>query len=284
MEQPVEGQQPQMTEEQRKELEEKLKDMSPEEIAELQKQQCIFCQIVSGKIPSKKIYEDDICVAVLDINPATIGHVLLMPKEHYMIMPQVPENILGHVFMVAKHISQAMLRKLKVEGTSVFVANGFVAGQKAQHFLVHVIPRKGNDGLLNIHEKLVDKELLDKTRNVLIDKLGGKVKEDPKKPKVEEKQEEKVVEKEEEREVKEVEKQVEEKEEPAEKEKEEGYREVLDRFVEEKFEPGDSKDSKDSEEEKDEDQDNSEDDKDDNKTDNEKDEAVDLDDIANLFK
>ena len=61
--------------------EEDLKNMSPEEIQELQKQQCIFCHIVSGKVASRKVYEDDSVIAILDIHPANPGHVLLLPKE-----------------------------------------------------------------------------------------------------------------------------------------------------------------------------------------------------------
>ncbi len=70
----------QMSEEQVAELQEKIKNMSPEELKEFQKQQCIFCQIISGKVASKKIYEDEKCIAILDINPANPGHLLLMPK------------------------------------------------------------------------------------------------------------------------------------------------------------------------------------------------------------
>jgi len=69
-------------------------DMSPEQIAELQKQNCIFCHIVSGKVSSKKIYEDEKCVALLDINPANPGHILLIPKEHYTLMALMPDDII----------------------------------------------------------------------------------------------------------------------------------------------------------------------------------------------
>ena len=79
--------QQQMTEEQVKELQEKIKNMSPEELKEFQKKQCVFCQIISGKVQSKKVYDDEKCIAILDINPANPGHVLLLPKEHYSIMP-----------------------------------------------------------------------------------------------------------------------------------------------------------------------------------------------------
>ena len=155
-----------ITEEQRKAMEERLKNMSPEEIAELQKQQCIFCQILSGKIPSKKVYEDDICMVILDINPAAKGHCLLLPKNHYSIMPQIPENELSHMFLVSKAMSQILLKSLRVDGTNIFVANGAAAGQRAPHFMIHVIPRKEGDGLLAVDTKIVDlderKELLQK--------------------------------------------------------------------------------------------------------------------------
>ena len=103
----------QLTEEQRRELEEKLKNMSPEELREFQKQQCVFCQIIAGKIPSKMVFDDEQCVAVLDINPASPGHLLLLPKEHYAIMPQVPEELLNHLTIISKKLSQILLRALK---------------------------------------------------------------------------------------------------------------------------------------------------------------------------
>lgn len=162
----------QITEEQRKVLEEQLKNMGPEELKEFQKQQCIFCQIIAGNVPSKKIYEDEKCIAIMDINPAAIGHVLLLPKEHYAIMPQVLEETVGHMFMVAKHLSQAMLRKLKVEGTNIFAANGTTAGQKAQHFMIHVIPRKERDGVLEVSEHLVDEAVREKLGGIIRNKIN----------------------------------------------------------------------------------------------------------------
>lgn len=141
-------------------LQEKLKNMSPEELKEFQKQQCIFCQIVSGKVPAKKVYEDDFVMAILDINPAAKGHMLLLPKEHYAIMPQIPESLLGKLFVVAKQLSQKLLQQLKAQGTSIFMANGLAAGQRAQHFMIHIIPRKTGDGLLMMNEKLIAPEML----------------------------------------------------------------------------------------------------------------------------
>ncbi len=161
-----------ITPEQQKELEEKLKSMSPEEIMQLQKQQCIFCQIIAGKIPSKKIYEDEKVFVVLDINPAAKGHVLLLPKEHYAIMPQVPDKDLGHYFLVARSFSHVLLKTLQASGTSIFIANGLAAGQKAQHFILHIIPRKEGDGLLKAEEKIIRKDVQEKVRIAVENKLN----------------------------------------------------------------------------------------------------------------
>lgn len=127
--------------------EEDLKKMTPEQITELQKQNCVFCHIVSGKVPSRKVYEDEKVIAILDIHPANPGHIVLLPKEHYYIMPLVPEDYINHIFMIAKALSQAMLKALQIKGTNIFVQNGPVAGQESAHFMVHIIPRRTNDGL-----------------------------------------------------------------------------------------------------------------------------------------
>ena len=157
----------QLTAEQRKELEEKIKSMSPEQLAALQKQQCIFCQIVQGKIPAKKIYEDERTIVILDINPAAKGHLLLVPKEHYAIMPQVKQTDLDHFFVLSKLLSQVLLRTLRVTGTTIFVANGMAAGQRSAHFLIHVIARKEGDGLLAAREKLLEKTMIENVRTAL---------------------------------------------------------------------------------------------------------------------
>ena len=169
-----------MTEEQQKALQEKIKNMSPEELRQFQKQQCVFCQIIAGKIPAKKMYEDQYTIGIMDINPATKGHILLVPKEHYAIMPQVPDKEIGHCFVVAKYLSQLLLKVLKVSGTNVFIANGAAAGQKSQHFLLHVIPRKDGDKIMDWEEKVLDANTREKVRQAielrLNDLLGVKPK------------------------------------------------------------------------------------------------------------
>lgn len=161
----------QLTDEQRAEVEEKLKNMSPEELAQLQAGQCIFCQIVSGKIPSKKVFEDEKCVALLDINPAAKGHVLLMPKEHISIMPQLSEDLGGHLMQVARELSRSLLKNLRASGSTIFIANGLAAGQRAQHFMIHIIPRNDGDKLFTYEKHVVD---LDK-RKALRDLIAARM-------------------------------------------------------------------------------------------------------------
>ena len=109
------------------------------------KERCIFCQIASGRISAKTVYSDSEVMAILDINPANPGHILLLTREHYQIMPQIPEPLIGHLFVVAKRLSHAGLRALKTTGTTIIVANGAIAGQKAPHFMMHIIPRVEGD-------------------------------------------------------------------------------------------------------------------------------------------
>ncbi len=162
----------QLTPQQQKELQEKLKNLSPEELAELQKQNCIFCQLVSGKIPSKKVYDDEHSIAILDINPAAQGHLILFPKKHFAIMPQMPDKELSHLYSIAQNLSQLLLRTAKVSGTTIFAANGLAAGQRAQHFVLHVIPRQEGDKLLLYEEKIVPHETQEKVRMVMINRLN----------------------------------------------------------------------------------------------------------------
>jgi len=154
--------------------EEELANMSPEQMQELQKQNCIFCHIISGKVASKKIYEDDKVLAILDINPANPGHILLLTKEHYQVMPQIPDDEISHIFMVAKAISHACLKALNAQGTNIFIANGALAGQKAPHFMLHIIPRMDVDGIkiFDLPEKDISDNISEQIRAGLSNKIN----------------------------------------------------------------------------------------------------------------
>ena len=123
------------------------------------KETCLVCQIVEGNVPSKKVFEDDSLLAVLDINGANPGHCFIMPKEHYPIIEQVPDKEIGKIFNVANKISSAVFETLRAQGTNIFVANGIPAGQTVAHFMVNVIPRFEKDGInLQWQPKQLDEE------------------------------------------------------------------------------------------------------------------------------
>ena len=147
-------------------------ELSQEEIAkrmQLMKDNCIFCKIIKKEIPSKIIFEDEICMAILDINPATTAHLLLMPKEHYMLMPFVPDEVLGHMGIISKYLSDLLKQSFNPEDVTIFIANGAAAGQKSQHFMMHVIPRYPEDGInldISGKSKLTQRELEDLALNI----------------------------------------------------------------------------------------------------------------------
>ena len=122
---------------------------------------CIFCRIAKGEIPAKKVHEDEKVVVALDLYPAAPGHMIIIPKAHHLIMPQLPDDIVKHISVISKKLCTAALKGLNCTGVDVFIANGAAAGQKAPHFLAHVIPRYANDGVnFNLPEiQIKDDEL-----------------------------------------------------------------------------------------------------------------------------
>lgn len=107
---------------------------------------CIFCKIIAGDIPSMRVYEDDVCVAILDINPAAPGHTLILPKKHYQDLFEMDEETAGKLLMVAKEIGKRQMERLGAQGVNLVQNNGAAAGQTVLHFHLHVIPRFENDG------------------------------------------------------------------------------------------------------------------------------------------
>jgi len=134
------------------------------------KKNCPFCKIVAGEIPSSKVYDDEKIIAVLDINPKTKGHTLVMPKEHHPILPLVPPDTFSHLFKKVKMLSKACAHGTANRYANVFVANGATAGQQAQHFLLHVIPNE-NTGGFDIPENKVTPDEMEKTFNIFKNNL-----------------------------------------------------------------------------------------------------------------
>ena len=153
--------------------EEELKNMSPEEIRTLQEQNCIFCKIGKKEIPSNIVYEDDVMVAFLDIQPITMGHVILTTKKHHVFFSQVDDQQTGHLFKVAKNISQCILKAFQATGTNIFIANGEYAGQMAPHFIIHIIPRREEKMISNFHpaKEEYDDATLVKIQTALVSRI-----------------------------------------------------------------------------------------------------------------
>jgi histidine triad (HIT) family protein len=107
---------------------------------------CIFCKIANGEIPSNTIYEDDKFRVILDNGPATKGHALVLPKEHYANLFEMPQDLLADAAVVAKKVATNIKEKLSCDGLNLVQNNGETAGQTVMHFHLHIIPRYENDG------------------------------------------------------------------------------------------------------------------------------------------
>ena len=106
---------------------------------------CIFCKLANGVFPTNSIYEDDDFNVILDASPATKGHALILPKEHYANIYEMDEELLGKAAKLAKKIITQEKEVLGCDGYNIVQNNGEVAGQTVFHFHMHLIPRYGND-------------------------------------------------------------------------------------------------------------------------------------------
>ena len=124
-----------------------MTQQSQQQILEEQKVNCPMCKIVSGEIPAQKVYENQHVIAIMDINPATKGHILVLPKEHYPILPIVPPETFKELFKAVRDINKCVEDGMISQGTTTLIASGGAAGQQLPHMLIHIIPREGGDGL-----------------------------------------------------------------------------------------------------------------------------------------
>jgi len=112
----------------------------------MRKEDCIFCKIVNGDIPSKTLYEDNRFKVILDVSPATKGHALILAKDHYANLFELPEDIAAEAMKLAKKMAVQMKENLQADGFNLVQNNGAVAGQTVSHFHLHLIPRYKDDG------------------------------------------------------------------------------------------------------------------------------------------
>lgn len=107
---------------------------------------CIFCKIISGKIPSYKVYEDDIVFVFMDIGPIVAGHTLVVPKDHYPSLLEAPADVAGAIGERLPKLAKAVLAATGAPACHVLTNSGVEASQSVPHLHYHILPRKDGDG------------------------------------------------------------------------------------------------------------------------------------------
>ena len=123
---------------------------------------CIFCRIAQKQAPVSCVYEDEKVMAFLDVRPLNEGHTLVIPKEHYETIFEIPEELITYLHGIVKRVSFAVKKAAKADGISIFQQNGKTAGQEIFHLHVHVVPRYEGQKLVRFGEILeANREKLD---------------------------------------------------------------------------------------------------------------------------
>lgn len=129
---------------------------------------CIFCKLANGIIPTRSIYEDETFKVIMDASPATKGHALILPKEHAANIYELPEETAGKAFILAKKLSTDMTKKLNCDGFNIVQNNGEAAGQTVFHFHMHLIPRYADDAQkINWEPRTFSDDIMDEIQKKL---------------------------------------------------------------------------------------------------------------------
>lgn len=129
---------------------------------------CIFCKILNGDIPSAKLYEDEDFVIILDVGPATFGHALIIPKNHYANLYEMPEEMLAKSIGLAKVWGEKLVKALGADGLNLVQNNDPAAGQTVFHYHLHLIPRYKDDAVGDLWNPGT---LSDEQRQAILEKL-----------------------------------------------------------------------------------------------------------------
>lgn len=112
---------------------------------------CIFCRIIQGQIPGKVIYEAKEAIGILDVNPISPGHAMVLPKIHAASVLDLPDEKVGPVFLAVKEVAAILKEKLDPDGFTYGINQGEVSGQAVRHLHIHIVPRWRNDGGTTFH-------------------------------------------------------------------------------------------------------------------------------------
>ena len=129
---------------------------------------CIFCKLAGGEIPTATLYEDEDFRVILDANPAAKGHALIIPKEHYANLYELDDELAGKVLVLAKKMITKLTDILGCDGYNIVQNNGEAAGQTVFHFHMHLIPRCKDDGVGVIWKM---GELTEEDKNDILSKM-----------------------------------------------------------------------------------------------------------------
>ena len=129
---------------------------------------CIFCKIANKEIPGKIVYEDDLCLAFLDLSQTTNGHTLVVPKTHYQNILDVDKEVLSHLIKVTKKLTNQIITNLDAKGANVLTNANEVAGQTVMHFHIHIIPRYNETAQIKL-------DFTDRSQEVDLDNIFNKI-------------------------------------------------------------------------------------------------------------
>jgi histidine triad (HIT) family protein len=138
---------------------------------------CPFCSIAAGKASASIVYEDAAIMAFMDLNPTNVGHTLVVPKQHWTNLYEIPEDVLAEVVAVVKRVSAAVKKTVDAEGISVLQLNGRASGQSVMHFHVHIIPRFTGDQISKAIGAMVEHHRTIKPDKNELDKIARKIRE-----------------------------------------------------------------------------------------------------------
>jgi len=133
---------------------------------------CIFCKIIKGEVPSDKVYEDDICFAFLSINPNNYGHTLLIPKKHYANYFETPDDVIEYLAIQSKRLGQSIKKAVEAGGMNIITNIERPAGQVVFHTHIHLIPRYDMDG----HGHWTPKEYKTDMAKQIVEKIKKEIK------------------------------------------------------------------------------------------------------------
>ena len=135
----------------------------------MRNENCIFCKILNGDIPSAKLYEDENFAIILDVGPASFGHALVLPKDHYANLFEMPDELIGKAMSIAKVWGEKIVKALGADGLNLVQNNGPAAGQTVFHFHLHLIPRYDGD---SVGDLWTPGSLTAEARQEILDKLA----------------------------------------------------------------------------------------------------------------